>query len=105
MLYQYESEYAASLREHMRKQELVRPLETKPPKVKSPPVIEQVRSLLALVPPVPISLDDLRSRIVGRFGRPPQRGEVAHALALLGYVQKRIYRRGFNGRHFWIKQT
>jgi hypothetical protein len=72
-----------------------------------PPVADQLRSLLARVPPAladqPMSLDALRAQLVGRFNRPPQRGEVAHALTLLGFRQKRIYRKGYDSRHFWIR--
>ncbi len=67
------------------------------------PVLEQVRVIVAKLPPQPLSLDALRSQVVGRYGRPPQRGEVAVALKLLGFTPVRIWRKGFNGRHCWVE--
>ena len=75
------------------------------PKVKPDlpaPVLEQVRVIVAKLPPQPLSLDALRSQVVGRYGRPPQRGEVAVALKVLGFSPVRIWRKGFDGRHCWV---
>jgi len=73
-----------------------------------PPVQDQIRALLATLPPAsvmrPWSLDELRSQITGRFGRPPQRGEVAAALKLLGFTPVRLWRKGFDGRHAWLPE-
>lgn len=70
-----------------------------------PPVLEQVHLIVAKLPPQPLSLDALRSQVVGRYGRPPQRGEVAVALKLLGFTPVRIWRKGFDGRHFWVSPS
>ena len=70
-----------------------------------PPVLEQVRAILAQMPPQPVSLDAIRRQLVGRFGRPPQRGEVAVALKLLNFTPMRIWRKGYDGRHFWLTHS
>lgn len=73
-----------------------------------PPVLDQIRAIMAALPPAsvmrPWSLDELRSQVTGRFGRPPQRGEVAAALKLLEFTPVRIWRKGFDGRHAWLPQ-
>ena len=70
-----------------------------------PPVLEQLRLIVARLPPQPLSLDTLRSQVVGRYGRSPQRGEVAVALKLLGFTPVRIWRKGFDGRHCWVAKS
>jgi hypothetical protein len=71
-----------------------------------PPVIDQITKLLVRHPPAtPLSLDALRAQLLGRYGRPPQRGEVAAALNLLGFTSVRIHRGGYDSRRYWLPTT
>lgn len=77
-------------------------------RTRPPPVLDQIRAILAALPPAsvmrPWSLDELRGQVIGRFGRPPQRGEIAAALKLLNFRPVRLWSKGFDGRHVWLPE-
>lgn len=103
-------DYITVLRQRVREQQEQRALllakQAKP--APPPPVTDQIRAILAALPQAtvmrPWSLDELRAQVKGRFGRPPQRGEIAAALRLLNFRPARLWNKGYCGRHVWLPE-
>ena len=70
------------------------------------PLTEQIEALMRSLPPVqqdrPWSMDELVVRLKGRYSVRPHPMNVGQALRALGWVSKRVWAAGAEGRRVWL---
>ena len=67
---------------------------------------EQIEALMLRLPPMqrdrPWSMDELVARLQGRYSARPHPMHVGQALRALGWVSKRVWAAGAEGRRVWV---
>ena len=69
------------------------------------PLAQQIQELMLSLPPIqrdrPWSMEELVTRLQGRYGAQPHPMQVGHALRTLGFVRRRDWTKNGEGRRYW----